>query len=185
MKLIIIPVCIVLLLSSCTKDRDVTYLSKVTDTITIYAGILKINEFVAKGSTFINEYGNTSDWFELFNTTSKTINISNGRWYVTDDLTNQRKYEMPSVQIAPYGFLIVCCDGLNKVGQQIHTNFGLSASGEQIGIYFVNPDLSLLAVDTLTYPEMTDKGYSYGRLPDGTENWTFFAQPTPGKPNHY
>ncbi len=185
MKALIIPLCLVILFSSCTKDRDVTNLQKVTDTVVIYNGMLKINEFVAKGSTFINEYGSTSDWFELFNTSSNSINMASGNWYVTDDLSNPRKFEIPSVSIAPHGFLLICCDGLNKYATQIHTNFGLSASGEQIGVFYVNPDLTTMVVDSLSYPEMTDKGFSYGRLPDGTDNWTFFAQPTPGKSNHY
>jgi hypothetical protein len=185
MKLLIIPICTLILVSSCTKDRDTRYLEKITDTIVIYPGIIMVNEIVAKGSTFINEYGMTSDWFELFNTSPQTINMSGGRWYVTDDLTNPRKYEMPAVAISPHGFLIVCCDGLNKYAQQIHSNFALSASGEQVGLFYANPDLSVMAIDTLSYPEMTDKGFSYGRLPDGSSNWTYFAQPTPGAQNHY
>ena len=185
MKLLIIPFCLLLLLTSCTKDRDVRWLDKATDTLQIYNGILKVNEFVAKGSTFVNEYGTTTDWFEIFNSSAESISMANGNWYVTDDLTNPRKYEMPAVTIPPHGFLIVACDGLNSYQKQVHASFGLSASGEQIGIFYALPDLSMMAVDTLTYPAMTDKGFSYGRLPDGADNWTFFAQPTPGTANHY
>jgi len=185
MKFIVIPFCLIIISSSCTKDRDLDSLQKITDTIAITNGIILINEFVAKGSTYIDEFGMTSDWFELYNTSNDSISMANGRWYVTDDLTSPRKYHMPSVSIKPHGFLLVLCDGLNESAKQIHTNFNLSASGEQIGIFYANPDRSMSVVDSLTYPEMTEKGFSYGRLPDGSNNWTYFAKPTPGEQNHY
>jgi hypothetical protein len=185
MKWLIIPLCLIFFFLSCIKDRDLSDLQRVTDTIAINTGIIKINEFVAKGSANINEYGMTSDWFELYNTSNESISMANGRWYVTDNLASPRKYAMPAATIKPHGFLVVWCDGMNKYAKQIHSNFNLSASGEQIGIFFSITDQILLVVDSLTYPLMTEKGFSYGRLPDGSNNWTYFAKPTPGEQNHY
>ena len=185
MKFLLSFICTVALLSSCTRDRDLSGLKLDTDSVSISTGIIKINEFVAKGSENINEFGITSDWFELYNTSNKTISMANGRWYVTDNLTAPRKYEMPAVTIKPHGFLVVWCDGINKYASQVHSNFNLSASGEQIGIFFSITDQILMAVDTLSYPVMTVKGFSYGRLPDGSDNWTYFSKSTPGEQNHY
>ena len=185
MKWIIIALSSIIFFPSCTKDRNLDELQKITDTINIHNGIIKINEFVAKGSNNINEYGMTSDWFELYNPSSSAINMSNGKWYVSDDLNSPRKYAMPAVTLEPHGFLVVWCDGMNKFGTQVHSNFALSASGEQIGIFYTTPDQSMMVVDSLTYPLMTEKAYSYGRLPDGSDNWTYFARPTPGVQNHY
>lgn len=60
----------------------------------------------------------------------------------------------------------------------LHTNFSISSAGEEI--ILTNPD----GVKTDEIPPIeipTDK--SYGRNPDGSANFGFFALPTPGKTN--
>ncbi|MBN1597551.1 MAG: CotH kinase family protein [Bacteroidales bacterium] len=61
----------------------------------------------------------------------------------------------------------------------LHTNFKLRASGE--GIYLFNS--SGVLIDSVGATELTDD-ISFGRKPDGSEDWLYFGFPTPGKPNN-
>ncbi|MBX2963337.1 MAG: CotH kinase family protein [Cyclobacteriaceae bacterium] len=61
---------------------------------------------------------------------------------------------------------------------ELHTNFGISSTGE--AIILTHPDGTLIdQAEAVVIPTNT----SYGRKPDGTGNWYFFNQPTPGSTN--
>jgi len=60
----------------------------------------------------------------------------------------------------------------------LNLNFKLSGSGEQIGLW----DSEQTAVDGLTYGDQTTD-ISYGRYPDGTDDWAFMKNYTPGIAN--
>ncbi len=60
----------------------------------------------------------------------------------------------------------------------IHCNFKLS-NGETIVISNTAGNIS----DSLTIPNSLFNGISYGRSPDGNNNWCFFDQPTPNENN--
>jgi hypothetical protein len=59
-----------------------------------------------------------------------------------------------------------------------HTNFSISADGEEILLTKPAGDMA----DEIP-PVKIKTDLSYGRSPDGSENLLFFAQPTPGVPN--
>jgi len=54
----------------------------------------------------------------------------------------------------------------------------LSGTGEAIALY----DSALTLIDNITFGTQSDN-VSYGRFPDGYNNWHFFTTPTPGAPN--
>jgi hypothetical protein len=171
---------------ACVKDRTI---NKVEPDPTDNLGAIKakdivVNEFVAKGSKNANEFGSNADWIELYNNTNRTIVMEAEKWFITDaSTTNQKKYKLPEITLAPGEFIVIWCDGMNTVATQIHTNFNLSAAGEDIGLYY-DVDGVLLEVDQKTYGAQTNDGYSLGRQPDGSENWIEFANPTPGSSNN-
>lgn len=102
-------------------------------------GILIINSFSATGSQKQNEFGNTEDWIELFNTTGNTLNLESGKWFLSDDVDGKpEKFELPELSIEPYASLIIWCDKMNTVEDDIHANFKLSSSGEKIGLFYFN-----------------------------------------------
>jgi hypothetical protein len=140
---------------------------------------LYINEFLASNQTTNqDEWGDYDDWVEIYNAGTDTVYL--GGRYLTDDLDQPTRFALPDTLIPPGGFLLVWCDGEPTEGP-LHANFRLSAAGEQIGIF--DSDLhGNVPLDTLTYgPQTAD--ISYGRLPDGADNWVFFDQPTPGESN--
>ncbi|MBL7930137.1 MAG: hypothetical protein JNL47_11785 [Bacteroidia bacterium] len=180
-------------LSSCLKDRSFAPPEPAgpgpggKDSI-VY-GTLVVNEFLARGSTFYNELvppgtiGGGADWIEIFNTTYDTILMEANRWYITDSLGDNKKYELPELAINPRSFLIVWADGFDTVITQIHASFGLNKDGEDLALFYKRPaDDVIIPIDTLTFG-MQQSGVSFGRLPDGSTNWSFFSSPTPGSAN--
>ncbi len=61
---------------------------------------------------------------------------------------------------------------------ELHTSFSIARDGEEV--LLSHPDGSLVDAHPPTYIP-TD--ISYGRQPDGTGDWYFFKEPTPGKSN--
>lgn len=174
---------LVLLVSSCVKDREIPVRPRPPGEVEIAPGVLKVNEFVAAGSTNINEFGTAEDWFEIYNPNDAEVVMEAGRWFVSDaGPSNPTKYQMPQVTIPAKGFLVVWCDNMNTVQTQIHTNFALSAAGEHLVIYYSGPDAEFVVDDHL-YGQQAVPGASEGRFPDGTDTWILFPTPTPGGPN--
>jgi hypothetical protein len=173
---------------SCTKDRlpepnPVSPTPLPNDTLNVERHTLFINEFVARGSQNINEFGSAEDWFELFNPAFEPITLVAGRWFVSDNgPENPMKYELPEITIPSRGFLVIWADNEDVVADDIHTNFALSASGEHLVVYYKIDDNQGVVVDDYSYGQQ-EPAVSEGRFPDGGEVWTFFNLPTPGAPN--
>ena len=67
---------------------------------------------------------------------------------------------------------------LNLQTSNLHANFNISSSGENI----ILTDSSNQIIDLVNEIEIpTD--FSYGRQPDGDDNFVFFPNPTPNEPN--
>jgi hypothetical protein len=150
----------------------------------IINGTLRINEFMAKGSAFFNELDpipGDNDWLELFNTTNDTIHLASGEWFLTDDFTDSTMFELPDTLILPRGFLTVHCDEQDTTITQIHSNFKLSSSGDNIGLYYKFSG-ECFAIDEYTFGAQ-NPGVSMARIPDGSTNWVVSANPTPNAPN--
>jgi hypothetical protein len=132
-----------------------------------------INELIASNSSVISDpdFDDTGDWIELYNNSNIAIDLSD--YSLTDNLGQFDKWKFPvGTQIGANGHLLIWADG-NDVG--LHTNFKLSAAGEEIGLY--NSQGTLL--DSVIYQNMlTD--VSFGRKTDANITWGFFSIPTPG-----
>lgn len=140
------------------------------------SGQLYINEFQAyNASAYLEKYwGNFPDWIEIYNSGDHAINLSG--YYITDDINDPEKWELPSdMTIYSGGFVILYAD---KISYKEHTNFSLSGKGEQIALF--SPELVL--IDSVSfgkqYPDI-----SYGRYPNGSENWCYYEDITPKKNN--
>jgi len=142
---------------------------------------LRINEILASndGSTS-DENGEFDDWFEIYNPNNESVDIAG--YYLTDNLSNAKLAQIPTGKpetiIPPLGFLVIWCDGTPDQGP-LHVSFKLSGSGEQVGLYKANESV----VDTFSFgPQNSD--ISFGRIPDGTNNWQLIQQPSPGQSNN-
>jgi len=172
---------------SCTKDRIFTdeygtVISPKPDS-TVSFGMIRINEYVAKGSLLAsNVSAGGVDWIELFNTKSSAFQLDSGKWFMTDDLANPSKFEIPQITIAPNGHYLIFCDGPVPFNGQVHADFSLSSAGEQLGIYFKQAG-NYIPIDTVSFGLQTESNLSNARIPDGSTNWQYPINPTPGEPN--
>ncbi len=131
---------------------------------------VKINEWFTNGLVLFED-----DFIELYNPHPSPVDI--GGMYLTDNPVNQQdKHKIsPLSFIDGNGFAVYIADNSNGPG---HVNFRLSADTEMIGLF----DAQLNQIDKVIYgPQTTD--VSYGRAPDGVENFEFFVLPTPGISN--
>jgi len=140
--------------------------------------MLYINEFMASNdATISDEHGDYDDWIEVYNAEDETVWL--GDKFLTDNLGNPDKWQMPDAYIEAGGFQIFWADGETEQGP-FHTSFKLSKDGEEIGVF--NADL--MAIDEYMFgPQNTD--ISEGRFRNGVDNWVLFEQPTPGASNGY
>ena len=78
-------------------------------TILIFANLIaqiQINEVMSSNSTTIfDDFGDSSDWIEIYNNGSETVNIAG--YGLSDNGDNLYKWVFPSVEIAPDNHLLV------------------------------------------------------------------------------
>ncbi len=139
--------------------------------------LLFINEFSADNDFIVaDEYGNYSDWIEVYNGDSEAVYL--GDYYLTDNLDTRDKWLMPEVTLNPGGFELFWADGEPALGDH-HADFKLSKDGEEIGIF----SSEMFLVDTISFGAQTTD-ISFGRQQDAFPSWTFFSTPTPGATNN-
>jgi hypothetical protein len=136
-----------------------------------------INEILPKNTQYgSDEDGEFDDWVELFNLTNEEIDISG--FYLTDSKKQPTKWKFPSgTVIGKNGFLIVWADGDSTHISGMHTNYKLSADGENI--VFLTPSQEV--IDLVEYPATLIE-QSYARVPNGTGKFKW-SVPTFNKSN--
>ncbi len=143
-----------------------------------------INEVMSSnGETLRDWEGDYSDWIEIYNPSALPIDISG--YYLSDNLADPLKWTFPSNSlIIGKGHMVIWASGKDTVGitGEIHTNFSISREGEYLML--TSPDKASV-VDMLD-PVFIPRDFSYGRHPDGSDNWEFFDKnnASPGKTNN-
>jgi len=141
--------------------------------------LLFINEFMASNdSTIADEYGEYDDWIEIYNGDENSVWL--GDKYLSDNLQNSDKWQLPDITLESGDFLLIWADNDDEQGEN-HTNFKLDQDGEEIGIFDAEITGYHLLDSIVFGPQATD--ISYGRNPDGGDNWFFYNDPTPGFSN--
>ena len=140
---------------------------------------LRINELMASNvSTIADEFGDFDDWIELYNMGSETINLNN--IYLTDNLSNPNKWKLPNMDLNAGDFLLLWADDEQAQGIW-HTNFKLSATGEEIGL-FEEVDGNFYVIDQIVYGAQ-NADISLGRQTDGVGDYITFVNSTPNYSN--
>lgn len=138
---------------------------------------LYINEFMASNTGVVvdPDYDETSDWIELYNAGSETLDI--GGWYLSDNFNTKDKWSFPiGVAIKPGAYLVIWADGVNT---GLHTNFKLSSDGEDIILSNEQGE----TIDSIAYP-LQEPNISMGRKSDGSNEWVFYTESSPGASNN-
>ncbi len=144
-----------------------------------------INEFMPNNNDFIaDEHGEYDDWIELYNSTNEALDL--GGMYITDSLEDPCKYRIPttfpdSTTISAMGYILLWADKQEEQGI-LHLNFKLSKAGESVGLAVCQPDNNTF-IDSISFRMTISNNQSYGRIPNGINNWSMLNSPTPGESN--
>ena len=68
-----------------------------------------INEYCSSSTSFLDEYGDNSDWIELYNTSSLDVDLQG--WHLSDKASNLTKWTFPSYILKPGAYLLVYASG--------------------------------------------------------------------------
>ncbi|MDY0149924.1 MAG: lamin tail domain-containing protein, partial [Kiritimatiellia bacterium] len=127
-----------------------------------------------------DEDGDFSDWLELYNPGATAVDLTG--WGLSDSYSSPFKWTFGDVTIQPGEFLVVWASKKNRPaitnGNQLHSNFAISASGEEL--ILTQPDGSRM--DEFV-PIAIPTDFSLGRQPDATGPWKYFSDHTPGAAN--
>lgn len=139
-------------------------------------GQVVLNEFLASNTSTVQDpAGQFADYVELFNTSPSALSL-NGL-YLTDDFAQPTKWAFPAnTSIPAGGYLLVWADE-DEFESGLHTNFKLSANGEQLMLGYANGTV----LDSLGFG-IQASDISMQRCPNGTGPW-MAAQPSPGAVN--
>jgi hypothetical protein len=139
----------------------------------------QITEFMALNSSVLqDEDGDYSDWLEIHNPTSGSVNLQG--WYLTDDAGELIKWKMPAITLDPEAYLVIFASGKDRTdpAKNLHTNFKLSGSGEYLALVKPDGQTVVFSFSDGFPPQYAD--ISYGLLED---HFVFFNTPTPGFAN--
>ena len=124
-----------------------------------------ISEFMAvNNSTLADEDSDYPDWIELYNATSRGINLAG--WSLTDDASDLQKWLFPVTNLPPHGFLVVFASDKNRAvaGQPLHTNFKLDGDGEYLALGRPGAGVAEYAFAPIFPAQSADQSYGI--------NWT-------------
>ena len=170
------------------KNRFIDTLSENIDFIVYFEEIapiadILINEISANNKTYADEYGETDDWFEIYNYGNDSVNLSG--LFLTDSLPNPLKYIIPrdkgeNIFLAPGEYKVIWTDKQLQQGP-LHVNFKLSSGGEQLGFY-QKVGNSILVLDAVGFESMKTF-QSFGRFPNITGSFKNLYVSTPKAEN--
>ena len=162
----------VLALTGCSGDES--------EAVSEISGNIVISEVMSTNSYYLPlADGSCHDWIEFHNISQSAVNLKG--CMLSDKARTANKWKvMTDLVIQPGGYGLIILSGLDKVDEQgyIHANFKLSSKGENL--IFSDPSGSV--IQQLEVPECTMRNISYG-LPDGAEEYLWYAEPTPGSAN--
>ena len=152
--------------------------------VTAADNTLLISEFMASNeSTHLDGDGHASDWIEIHNPGSATVNLTG--WHLTDRADAPAKWRFPEVSLPAGSHLVVYASNQERddyvdAGGRLHTNFSLAASGEYLAL--IKPDgVTVAHAFAPAFPPQV-RGISYG-VAANLVTVGFFNTPSPGKPN--
>ncbi|MFT5878240.1 MAG: hypothetical protein ACI8SA_002106, partial [Dokdonia sp.] len=71
---------------------------------------LKINEIMpSNGMTSFDSFGESSDWVEVYNNSSNTMQLSN--YYLSNNFSDKLKWQLPVINLPAQSWVLVYCSG--------------------------------------------------------------------------
>lgn len=160
------------------KTREPLY-SEYTVEFNEIAIPLCINEVMTSNtSVFPDEFGNYSDWIELYNYGKNSVSLQG--MSISDTLGKPGKWALPDITINPGEFVLLWADGQPEKGKN-HLPFRLNRDGEEIGLFTSKTDGYRL-IDGFCFDQFP-KNTSFGYYPNAVGLPQVLLSPTPGMSN--
>ncbi|MFH1198119.1 MAG: CotH kinase family protein [bacterium] len=143
---------------------------------------LFINEFMVNNVlSFANPDDDYEDWIEIYNASGADIDLAG--YYLSDDIDPAKYYQIPAGQssittIPDGGYLIFYADENKEKGAN-HLDFKLDKNSERI--LLISKD-GVTILDDISYNNQF-RDISFGRSPNGSDDWVYFESITPGSAN--
>jgi hypothetical protein len=135
---------------------------------------IRLNEIMASNSGYLfDNFGEDDDWVELYNPNAYSVDLSGCQLQ-----RGTSAWTIPNgTVLSPAGYSISWMDENTYQGPN-HASFKLPNALNTI--YLKTP--GNLIIDSLYYPSATSN-YSFGRYPNGSDNFLVFEYPTPERNN--
>lgn len=168
-------------LSTPGQSNDANGQAKADQLIRAYnpTGVYITEVMASNDSTVIGVLGVTTDYVELYNSTSAAVDIS--FYGLSDSLKRPRRWQFPSgTVIQPGEYKVIHLDGQANISTttDIHTNFKIARAGGET-ISFCDPSGKVLDRIPLN---LIPTDHSYGRT-HGYSGFYYYDVPTPGQEN--
>jgi len=158
-----------------------TYAQNVSD--------LKFNEILVENDSLnVDDFGEHNSWIEIFNSGYNTVDI--GGCYLTDDISNPKKYWIPSgdpaTKIPARCYILFWADGKPSRGI-FHLNFKLNGA-DSIALFDAS---GRVLVDKLAIPSEHHSNMSYGYMEsldatgESIGSWKYLEKITPASDNDH
>ena len=132
----------------------------------VYSSDVVINEFLPDLPSEIDE--TVEEWVELYNNSDNFINL-NG--WVLKDAYDSHCLVIENQTINPKGFVVI---------KRNKSTFSLNNTNDDVRLF--TSTASATPIDSFSYPDVY-KNTSWGRIPDGSGEFTNKLIPSPGSPN--
>ena len=136
------------------------------------SGVMISEVMIKNRATVKDANGRYSDYIELYNATSRNVNLKG--YGLTDDDAAPEKFVFPDVTVPAGGYLVVFASGGESAAGELHTPFKLS-EGESV--YLISPRGSVLS-SAAPKTDAADQAWSYTAA-----GWSALFPPTPGYAN--
>jgi len=144
-------------------------------------GQISINEYSASNlHGFYDSYGKSEDWIELYNASSKDVDISG--YHLSDKESNPAKWKIPFGTVIPAeSYLLFYCSGRDLVKNgEYHTNFKLTQT--KSNEFIILSDANENIIEALDLP-ISLVEHSRCKESDGSLEWKVCINPSPGATN--
>ena len=145
-------------------------------------GTLIINEFMQSNIDGIMDDLNDfpDSWVELYNSGNTAVNLKDYKIGTKKKVANA--WQLPDKMVGPGQYVIIYCDkaGEDEGVSALHTNFRLESSKKSSLFLFKGDDTIDKIEDFAAQPA---PNIAFGRNTDGSDEWGYQLEPTPGKAN--
>ena len=100
----------------------------------VEAQAVKINEALSSNTVHLDEDGDASDWFEIYNGSGGIVELAD--WSITDDIGDPTKWVMPAFSLSDNGYLVVWASGKDR--REIGFSQSIIRQGDSFG--YITPD---------------------------------------------